>query len=215
MSAVLALLSGWAIALVINAIPAFMPPTWAVLAVFRITADPPLLPLTVGGAAMSAVGRMALALLSRRLGAHLPETDRKNAVALGRWVNRHRRWRGVIIFGYCLAPLPSNPIFIAAGVGRVPLLPVTLAFFTSRAIADTFWVWTADRVSDNLGSVFTDQLTSWKSIAVQIVTIVLVVLVFRLPWMRWLGVGGASADANADADGKTEEGQPARPSRSR
>jgi membrane protein YqaA with SNARE-associated domain len=186
MSELIYLIGAWLIALVINVVPAFMPPTWSVLAVFHILSDVPLLPLTIGGAAASAAGRFCLAKLSTRLGNRLPETDRKNAEALGKFINKHKRWREAIVFFYCLAPLPSNPIFIAAGVGRVPLLPVTLAFFLSRCIADTFWVWTAGAVSDSLGDVFLNQVTSWQSIAIQVIAIAMVVMIFRLPWSRWL-----------------------------
>src|SRR5438477_600461 len=56
-----ALPAAWLTALIINLMPAFMPPTWSVLALFRITTGAPLLPLTVGGAAASAAGRVALA----------------------------------------------------------------------------------------------------------------------------------------------------------
>src|SRR5215207_9681371 len=96
----------WLLVVPMNVVPAFMPPTWAVLAVVHLTAGVPLLPLTIGGAAASALGRMLLALASRRLGRHLPETDRKNAESLGRFVNRHRRWREPIVFLYCLGPFP-------------------------------------------------------------------------------------------------------------
>ena len=202
MSNLLLLLLAWAIVLVVNVVPAFMPPSWSIMAVFRVTAGLPLLPLTIGGAAMSAVGRAGLALLSRRLSYKLPDTDRQNAEALGQFLNRHRRWRTLIVFGYCLGPLPSNAVFIAAGAGKVPLLPVTLAFFLSRAIADTFWVWTVDQVSHNLSDVFAEQITSWKAVVVQVATIVLVVLLFRLPWRRWLG-------GDAKVAGTPPSGEPA------
>jgi membrane protein YqaA with SNARE-associated domain len=198
MSAVLAMLAAWAIALVINVVPAFMPPTWSVLAVFHIMAGPPLLSLTVGGAAASAVGRVGLALLCRRFGDKLPETDRTNARALGQFVNRHRRWREAIVFFYCLGPLPSNPLFIAAGIGRVPLLPVTIAFFVARAIADTFWVWSAGKVSDDLGDVFLKNVTSWQAAAIQLAALALVVLIFRLPWAKWLGFTGDEPSDRSD-----------------
>lgn len=188
MTALPALLLAWAIALVINVVPAFMPPTWSVLAIFHVVSNPPLLLLTVGGAAASALGRTVLALGSRRFSRVLPATDRKNAEALGEFVNRHRRWREPIFFFYCLAPLPSNPLFIAAGVGKIPLLGVTLAFFASRAIADTFWVWTAGQVSRNVGGLFVHQLTDWKAIVLQVLGLVTVVLLFRLPWAKWLGI---------------------------
>ncbi len=200
MSTLLTLLAAWGVALVINLIPAFMPPTWSVLAILHVLNHPPLLLLTVGGAAFSAVGRVGLALLSRRFSGALPDTDRSNAEALGAFVNRHRRWREAIVFGYCLGPFPSNALFIAAGVGKVPLLPVTITFFLSRAIADTLWVWTAGQVSKNVGGVFVKQLTDWKAIALQIVALVVVVLFFHLPWARWLGVQPTTAP---DDEGRT------------
>lgn len=193
MEELLLLLAAWGIAVVINVVPAFMPPTWSVLAVFHVTTDVPLLPLTIGGAAASAVGRTGLYLASRHLNRLLPETDCKNAQALGEFVERHKRWRTAIIFLYCLAPLPSNPIFIAAGVARMSFLPVIAAFFLARAIADTFWVWTAGAVSREVGDAFTKQLTDWRTIAIQVASIGVLVLVFRLPWAKWLGVGGQQA----------------------
>jgi membrane protein YqaA with SNARE-associated domain len=199
MSTLVALLAAWAIAFVINLVPAFMPPTWSVLAIFHVLNHPPLLLLTVGGAAMSALGRVGLALLSRRFRNILPATDRRNAEALSAFVNRHRRWREAIVFGYCLGPFPSNAVFVAAGVGRVPLLPVTIAFFLSRCIADTLWVWTAGQVTGNVGGLFVKQLTDWKAIALQIVALAAIVLFFRLPWARWLGV-----QPDSDAAGSAE-----------
>jgi membrane protein YqaA with SNARE-associated domain len=202
MSTLVALLAAWAVAFAINLVPAFMPPTWSVLALFHVLYHPPLLLLTIGGAAMSALGRVGLALLSRRFRQLLSANDRRNAEALSAFVNRHRRWREAIVFGYCLGPFPSNALFVAAGVGRVPLLPVTIAFFLSRCIADTFWVWTAKHVSDNAGGLFVKPLTDWKAIALQIAALVAIVLFFRLPWARWLGVQPNSNTPDSAEPGK-------------
>lgn len=197
MGAIVALLAAWGIAVVINVVPAFMPPTWSVLAIFHVTAAPPLLLLTVGGAGASALGRAGLTLLCHRFRGRLPERDRRNAEALSAFLDRHRRWRDLIVFGYCLGPFPSNPLFIAAGVGHMPLLPIALAFFISRAIADTFWVWTAGRVSQNLGGLFLHQLTSWQAIVAQVAALAGVVLLLRLPWARWFGLTHEPAESDA------------------
>jgi len=85
-----------------------------------------------------------------------------------------------------LLPFPSNLLFITAGVGRLPLLPVTLAFFVARAIADTVYVWTAGAVSRSVGGTFVQQLTNWKAIAVQVGGILVLLLLFHLPWEHWL-----------------------------
>jgi membrane protein YqaA with SNARE-associated domain len=185
-----------------------MPPTWSVLAIFRVTAAPPLLLLTLGGAVSSAIGRAGLALLCRRFRDRLPERDRRNADALSDFLNRHRRWRDLIVFGYCLGPFPSNPLFIAAGVGRIPLLPIVLAFFVSRAISYTFWVWTTGQVSQNLGGLFLKEFSSWQAILVQIAALASVVVLLRLPWARWLGLGSAPGDSEERGDERRRCSQP-------
>lgn len=204
----LLLLAAWAVVFVINIVPVFMPSSWTVMAAFKILGGLPLLPLTIGGAAMSALGRVVLALLSRRFGRRLPETDRKNAEALGAFIERHPRWRILIVFGYCLGPFPSNPLFIAAGVSRLRLLPVAVTFFISRAIADTFWVWTAGKVAGGVQGTFRDQVTSWQAIALQLGSLALLVLVFRLPWAKWLGLSEEEAGESQGQAGSGER-QPA------
>lgn len=184
------LLVAWALALGINFVPAFMPPTWAVLATFHVARPGiPLLALTVGGAAMSAVGRLVLALVSRRAGRAPPDGDRENAEALSDFLARHGRWSLVIAFAYCLGPFPSNPLFIAAGMGKMRLPTLGVVFFASRAIADTAWVWLAARASRSLGETFEGIFTSWQPLVLQLLALVAVVLIFRLPWARWLGHG--------------------------
>jgi hypothetical protein len=179
----------WGIALAINVVPAFMPPTWSVMAAIRIMAGLPLLPLTVGGALMSGCGRLILAEGSRRLGRSLPEQGRQNATAVGDAMTRHPRWQLLTIFVVCLTPFPSNALFIASGVGRLPLPRVVLAFVLSRSIADTFWVWAAGRVARSLPDTLTAQFRSPVGIALQVLSVGLVVLLLRLPWARWLHRG--------------------------
>lgn len=180
-------LATMAIVFFVNLMPAFVPPTWAVLAVVHASTDIPLLVLTVPGPAASAAGRVVLAWESRSLRRFVPPSDRANADALADWVNAHPRWRFVSVFLYCLGPFPSNPLFIAAGIGRIPLPGVVLAFYLSRVIADTFWVWTAGVAVRNIASLFVDALTSWQGLTVQVLALLLVVVVLRLPWARWIG----------------------------
>jgi hypothetical protein len=187
MSTLYHLAFAWGVILLINVLPAFMPPTWSVLALFHISYHLPLLPLTIGGAAVSAGGRVVLARLSRRLGSRLPVKDRQNATTLASFVQAHPQWRDVLMFAYCLGPFPSNTLFIAAGIGRLPLRRVTVIFFISRSLGDTLWVWATAGVSRNLGDIFSDALTSPRSIAAQIASVALIVVVCRLPWATWLG----------------------------
>ncbi|MBI2764799.1 MAG: hypothetical protein HYX53_02680 [Chloroflexi bacterium] len=182
------LIAGWLAAFVVNFVPAFMPPSAAVLAAFHIGAGVPLLPLTLPGAVAAALGRTLLALSTRRMMRYVPAADRKNAEAIGAWFGRCRRWRWPLVALYFAGPFPSNVLFIAAGAGRVPLMPLALTFALTRAVSDTFWVWTGSVASRNAHSLARGAFTDWRALVLQLVGVVAVVLVFRLPWARWLGI---------------------------
>jgi hypothetical protein len=51
----------------INVLPAFGPPTWAVIVFFRLNSDLDLVPLVLGGAVAAASGRLVLAHGARLL----------------------------------------------------------------------------------------------------------------------------------------------------
>lgn len=180
------LMVAWVTAFAANVAPAFTPPTWAILAAFRVWTDVPLVPLTVGGAAGAALGRWLLGLGAARVSRYLPERDRANAEALGAWFTRHRRFRLLFVAGYTLGPFPSNVLFIAAGAGRMSLRPIVLTFFVCRAASDTLWVWLAHRIVGDAGDALAGASSDWRALTLDALAVVLIALVFRLPWGRWL-----------------------------
>jgi hypothetical protein len=209
MSSIAMLLLCWGLVFVMNIVPAFMPPTWSVLAYFRIEHGLPLLALTIGGAAMSALGRVQLARLSGHLQRFLPAKDQANAKSLGAYITAHPNWRDGITFAYSLGPLPSNQLFIAAGIAKIPLRRIATVFFVSRAIGDTFWVWTAGNVAHNLGDIFSGGVTNWRSVLIQIASLLMILVLFHLPWAKWLGLPGAepaSLDVSPTQGSRDEQG---------
>lgn len=174
-----------ALAFAINLVPAFMPSTWMVLAFFYIRFDLPLLPLTIGGAIVSGLGRALLAKGTEAFKLRFIK-DRGDLDELGRFLDERRRHAGFAVFLYALSPLPTNNLFIAAGLAGIHLAWVLAGFWAARIIADTFWVWTTDRVFGSLASVFEGAFGSWLAIALQSAGVVSVVLLFKVPWARWL-----------------------------
>jgi hypothetical protein len=138
------------------------------------------------------------------VGRKLPAKDRANADALAAYITAHPNWRDGITFLYSLGPLPSNQLFIAAGIARIPLRRVAFIFFVSRAIGDTFWVWTASKVAANLGDIFSKGVRNWQSVLIQVVSLVLVVVLFHLPWARWLGLPVQAPSSPVDAPGTSK-----------
>jgi len=184
--AMLLICAAMALAFAINLAPAFMPSTWMVMAFFYIRFDLPLLVLTLGSAVASALGRMALAWGSHAFSRRFLPGQRTDLDELGAFLDEHRGVVGPAVFLYALSPLPTNNLFIAAGMTGVSMTAVVAGFIASRMIANTFWVWTTNRALDSLGTLFTDAITGPYGIALQVVGLVAVVLTFRLPWARWL-----------------------------
>ena len=85
-------LLAYAITFFINIIPAFMPSTWMVLAFFHIQFDLPILPLTLGGALFSGLGRIVLDVEWPRATARA-WPNRASCRARGRVYRTARRFR--------------------------------------------------------------------------------------------------------------------------
>lgn len=144
----------------VNLLPAFGPPTWAVLVFFSLDFDLPAVPLVIGGALAAATGRFVLANASRRLrprlsAARIDHLDRAQAALSA---NRLRAAAGLGLFA--ISPLPSGQLFVAAGLMTVPLGPLTAAFFAGRLVSYSLYVGAATIAERNLGSLLLDALTS-------------------------------------------------------
>jgi uncharacterized membrane protein YdjX (TVP38/TMEM64 family) len=178
-------LLAYAIAFVINIVPAFMPSTWMVLAFFHIQFDLPILPLTIGGAFFSGLGRMVLAKFSSLYTRHVRKRD-KELDEIKTYLDRRRNGVGVATFFYCLLPLPTNSLFVAAGMIEVSMLRVMIGFWAGRAIADTFYVWSTSKAFDSLEVVFKDYYQDWQAIALQLLGLAGAAILLLVPWPRWV-----------------------------
>jgi uncharacterized membrane protein YdjX (TVP38/TMEM64 family) len=194
----------YGIAFAMNLMPAFMPTTWMVLAFFRIQFGLPILPLTIGGALFSGLGRIVLArgtgVVHRRFFRRDSEMGEVKT-----YLDKRRNYIGLATFGYCLMPLPTNNLFVAAGVVGVSLARVMLGFWAGRVIADTVYVWTTDRVFANFEGVFEEFYSDWTVVLVQAVSLLGALLLIVVPWprwiLRWLNRGDAGATSRPDLPG--------------
>ena len=104
---------------------------------------------------------------------------------LGAFLDDHRRVRRPGDLLYTLSPLPTNNLFIAAGMVGVNLAWVLAGFWTGRILADTFWVWTTNRAS-RASAISSGRHRRPLAIALQSLSLVSLLLLYRLPWARWL-----------------------------
>lgn len=172
----------------VNLLPAFGPPTWAVLVLFSLHGQHSTPTLVLVGAVAAAGGRLLLAEGTRHLGDRLPEKHRKNLQAAGDLVTRRRRRSLAFLALFAVSPLPSAQLFEAAGLMSVRLLPLTAAFFVGRMVSYSLYVGGASALSStDTGRVLLRNLTSPWSLAFEIAMLAALVLLARLDWTRLAG----------------------------
>lgn len=121
---------------VVNVVPAFVPPTWLALTIYHLNhplLDTPIVALA--GVAGSVGGRLVMYYYSKILGKYMPSKYADNLKSFRGFLEKRKRglFFGTLI--YSLGPLPSNFLFIAAGIARTEILPVLGGFALGRGIS--------------------------------------------------------------------------------
>jgi hypothetical protein len=171
----------------INLMPAFGPPTWSVLVLFRLHSSLNAVALIGFGALAAAAGRYTLAVVFRRLAGRLSSTRTANLAAAR---DRLTAGRGRLLAGlglFALSPLPSAQLFEAAGLLRLRLPPIVGVFFAGRLVSYSIYVAGATAVSHtSLGPLVASSFTSPWGIVAQVVMLAAVVALARIDWIRLL-----------------------------
>jgi membrane protein YqaA with SNARE-associated domain len=169
----------------VNLLPAFGPPTWALLVFARIQwTDVPPAALIAGGALAATSGRLVLALGTRKLGGRLSPERRVNLEALGQTLAKSKTGLVASLAVFVFSPLPSAQMFMAAGLAEVPLLPLAGAFLIGRSISFTIYVTAATAAQETVHRLLRQGFTSPATIAVQLGSLIAVIAMIRIDWIR-------------------------------
>jgi hypothetical protein len=108
----------------VNLLPAFGPPTWAVLVFFRLDFSLAPIPLVLIGALAAACGRLVLAYASGAFRGRLSEQRIESLQAARDAIggSRGRAAAGLALFA--ISPSPPAQLFIAAGLLDEPIPPL-------------------------------------------------------------------------------------------
>lgn len=192
----------------VNLLPAFGPPTWAVLVFFRLNSDVDVVALVILGAISAAAGRLLLAVAFGRLRGHISARQTANLAAAGKVLTKDRK-RSIAGLGlFALSPLPSAQLFEAAGLIGVALLPLTVAFFVGRLISYSVYVAGASAAAGtSAGQLVTSSFTSPWGIALQVLLLLGLAGLTRVDWVTLLERHerrheAASATATTHGDGR-------------
>ena len=181
----------------VNLLPAFGPPTWALLVFFRLNSDLAAVPLVLLGAVAAASGRLVLALTTRHFRSRFSAKRRENLEAAEHVLVGSRGKAGAGLGLFALSPVPSAQLFVAAGLLTVPLVPLTAAFFVGRLVSYSIYVGAASAAKDSLGDVLGDVIGSPLGIALQVLLLLGLVLLFRIDWVAVARRRGAAPQGSS------------------
>jgi membrane protein YqaA with SNARE-associated domain len=179
-----------------NVVPAFMPPTFAVLSILAVTYGYPTLELVLVGAAASTIGRYVLARYTGPVAdRYLPKKQKKGIKYLRNFLRGERGTLPFIIsFLYSLSPLPSNALFIVAGAAHIQLRGILSGFIVGRLISYGVLVSLSRQLV----------VTSLVSVQYLIVDLIGAGLAIALLFVDWQGVIGNLVEREKKR--RTEEG---------
>lgn len=177
-----------AVVFLVNLMPAFGPPTAMVLVLFKLDWHLNPVVLVVVGALTSGFGRFLLATATGRIRARVSPHRRESLRAARDYLTGHKG-RSLLGLGvFLLSPIPSAPLFEAAGLMGLRLLPVTAAFVAGRLVSYSLYIGATSMAEKSLGAVFSDAVTSVYGIALQLILLLMVVLLARIDWTKRLPV---------------------------
>lgn len=167
-----------------NVIPAFMPPTWVVLAYFYIRMHLALVPLVLIGAICATSGRVVLSLIARNhFRQFLSKETKENYDAIGKIFHAHEHISVPILLLYAFFPLPSNQVYIIAGLANANIKIIAASFLAGRLVSYTFWVTASHQVARRLTDIFELNITH-GALIVEVVGLFVIFLVGKIHWRK-------------------------------
>ena len=157
------------------------------IVIYSINTRTPAPTIVLVAALATASGRFLLARVFRLLASHVSEETKRNVAAARVEFERKKRNLMIALGLFVLSPVPSAPLFEAAGLAKVPLLGFTAVIFVGCTISYSIYLLTTKNIeSTNVGEVFRQAITSPFGIALQVATIVLLVGFTRIDWAKHL-----------------------------
>ena len=173
--------------LVTNLLPAFAPPTWALLVYFRLHLSVNPWPLLILGLGAAVLGRFLLARSFQALGPRLSQRTQDNLHSAALLLEKKRSVGVATLALFALAPVSSAQLFEAAGLTGAKLKPLLLAFTVGRGISYAGYVFGAGALKNvAFWKIILQGISSPWAIAVQLLVIVGFVPLTRINWHRFL-----------------------------
>jgi len=169
-------------AFLFDVVPIPFPPAFTIMVFLQIMFHLNIWWVIVIGVAGSILGRYILTLYIPFLaGKIFKQSKNEDVEFLGKKM-KEKGWKSqLFILAYSLLPLPTTPLFLAAGMAKIKPVYIIPAFFIGKFTSDAITVHLGKYAADNITNVL-DSAISFNSIASVVFGLLLVCAVLFIDW---------------------------------
>jgi len=169
-------------ALLFDIVPFPFPPAFTIMMFLQIIFKLNVWLVIVIGVIGSVLGRYILLLYAPILAGKYLNTSKNNDIQLLGDKMQENKWKGqMIVLAYSLLPLPTTPLFLAAGISRLKAVYIIPAFVIGKFTSDTIALFLGAYAAANAQNIF-DNAMSWQSIASLLLGLFLLFCLFFVDW---------------------------------
>lgn len=165
-----------------DVIPVPFPPAFTIMIFLQIMFDLNIWWVIAIGVAGSIFGRYILTLYIPLLAGRIFKRSKTEDVEFLGKKMKEKGWKSqVLIIAYSLLPLPTTPLFLAAGMAKIKPVYIILAFFIGKFTSDAITVNIGKYAAEHTQSILEEALI-WKSIISLLVGLFLICILLFVDW---------------------------------
>jgi membrane protein DedA with SNARE-associated domain len=151
-------------AMLVDISPIPLPPAFTVMIYLQIKFHLPIGAVIAAGVAGSILGRYILTLYIPNLSGRIFKKAKNEDIQFLGDKLRQKGWKSQLsVLVYSLLPLPTTPLFLAAGMAKMRPLFIIPAFTIGKVVSDTIAVLMGKYAAENTANLL-DGLITWKTI---------------------------------------------------
>ena len=173
-------------ALLVDIIPFFGPPAWTVILFLQVRYNLDIWPCLVVGVAGSALGRYIYSLYIPLISDRFLKPEKTEDLKFIGQKLQNSGWKSnLFVILYTALPIPSTPLFTAAGIAKINTLKLMPAFFVGKFAIDAVMINTGNYIAGNASDIVSG-MVDLETIVGTIFSVVVVVLFLFIDWRTFL-----------------------------
>ena len=166
----------------VDLIPIVGPPAWSAMVFFVVKFDLNIWLVLTIGVPGSALGRYLMSLYIPKLSDKILKREKKEDLEfLGKKLGQSKWKSWGFVFCYTLTPLPTTPLFTAAGIAHVNALRIVPPFLIAKWISDAVMVFTGRYAVSDIGDILHGTF-SLKGIITLVISLLLIAALVFVDW---------------------------------